>query len=93
MTRRIKSRTRDPPLISIPAYPFLRLKGGLRVQGCYGKTKRGVTEELTYTVKQSIQLLNQKIEALEMKTKGSGPLPQPLPGCFRLEFRVVQGPF
>ena len=34
-------------------------------------------QELTHTVKQSIQLLNQKIEALEMKTKGSGPGPQP----------------
>ncbi|CAE7885665.1 SYP32 [Symbiodinium microadriaticum] len=35
--------------------------------------KTNQIQELTHTVKQSIQLLNQKIEALEMKTKGSGP--------------------
>mmetsp|Transcript_2487 Transcript_2487/g.4238 ORF Transcript_2487/g.4238 Transcript_2487/m.4238 type:complete len:280 (+) Transcript_2487:136-975(+) len=35
--------------------------------------KTNQIQELTYTVKQSIQVLNQKIEALEMKTKGSGP--------------------
>lgn len=31
-------------------------------------------QELTYTVKQQIQLLNQKIEALESKAKSSGLL-------------------
>ena len=44
---------------------------------CQSHRTIGCFKELTHTVKQSIQLLNQKIEALEMKTKGSGPGPQP----------------
>merc|ERR1712176_541205 len=35
--------------------------------------KTSEIQELTFSVKQNIQTLNQKIEALERKVKGSGP--------------------